>query len=171
MIADWAHIYICYKGKCLMNFYASRLKQYCTVREIFKFFWRHYRQKIDFMWHISNQRNIRLAWNFYCTYISSQYTSHTKLRPNEWNFAALTNTTKYRTKLAFFGILCTDISQERIMFKSWNFGYREISLSTHYDRKFSSLHSSYASGDLDQNSDFIQNRSFRRVRSRAKRGL
>ncbi len=37
--------YVCYRGNCSINFCASRLKKYCSVLEILKFFWRRYRDR------------------------------------------------------------------------------------------------------------------------------
>ncbi len=126
----------------------------------------------DFFWH-SYLIEVSSVWLEIYTVSTSQIDllATQKTSSNGQNIAGLTNTTKYMTKLSFFNILCTHISQEQIMFKSWNFDYREISLSTRSDKKFSFLHSPYASEHLHQNRDFSQNHSFERVRSRAKRGL
>jgi hypothetical protein len=77
MITDLARFYICYRGKYLMNFYASRLKNYCSVPEIYKFLCGRYRQKsafFDFLWLFVtpkfHQECICLTWNFYCKCIS-----------------------------------------------------------------------------------------------------
>ena len=56
------------------------------------------------------------------------------------------------------------------MIERWNFGYNENSVSTYYNRKFSSLGSSYRAGSFQQNRTFAENDDFHRGRSWAKPG-
>ena len=80
MMTDLASFYICYSDKCLTNFYTSRLKKYCTILEIFKFFQRHYdpnkRIFCDFLWHLYLNKNTSVYLEIFTV-----DTSHVELLP------------------------------------------------------------------------------------------
>ena len=88
-----------------------------------------------FVSFVSHQGYIHWAWNFYCEYIICSSTSSKNMSSKEWTINESTNIARYGTKLSFFSILCTYISHERIMLRSWNFGHREVRVSTHSNKK------------------------------------
>jgi hypothetical protein len=104
MVTDLVSFNICYRDKCLMNFYVSRFKKkYCFILEIFKFFWGHYHQDIAFfVTFISHQGYIRLAWKFDHEHISSRGTSHKKISSRGWTTDERPNTISGATKLSIF---------------------------------------------------------------------
>ncbi len=123
-----------------MNFYASRLKKYCTVLEIFKFFWGHYRRKSAFFaTSIFQQRHIRLDFNFCCKYVSCWPSIPKKISLNEWTVNELTNAARRPIKLSFFDILWICIFHEEIILGSWFFYQSDYSIRSLSGKKISSL--------------------------------
>ena len=93
--------------------------------------------------YLVEQRSIWLEIFIVSTYYYSIFSR--KNSSNRWIIDELANSMRYMGKWSFSSILCICLSRERIKLNNSNFFHGDMSCSTYFSKKLSSVHGSSGS--------------------------